>query len=53
MRFSISIRGKRRLSQKVAGSIPDLVFEIFHSHNPSGRTMAQKNEYQEYFLGGG
>src|SRR5215475_12309207 len=24
---------------KVAGSIPDGVNEIFHSHNPSGRTM--------------
>jgi len=27
-------------SQKVAGSIPDGVIEIFHLHNPSGRTMA-------------
>ena len=27
-------------SLKVAGSIPDNVTEIFHSHNPSGRTMA-------------
>jgi len=26
-------------SQKVAGSIPDNVIGIFHSHNPSGRTM--------------
>jgi len=25
--------------RKVAGSIPESVFEIFHSHNPSGRTM--------------
>ena len=24
---------------KVAGSIPDCVIGIFHSHNPSGRTM--------------
>ena len=27
-------------SRKVAGSIPDGVFGIFHWHNPSGRTMA-------------
>jgi len=27
-------------SRKVAGSIPDGVIGIFHSHNPSGRTMA-------------
>jgi len=27
-------------SRKVAGSIPDCVNEIFHWHNPSGRTMA-------------
>jgi hypothetical protein len=27
-------------SRKVAGSIPDGVIEIFHWHNPSGRTMA-------------
>ena len=27
-------------SRKVAGSIPDGVIRIFHSHNPSGRTMA-------------
>ena len=26
-------------SRKVAGSIPDGVIGIFHSHNPSGRTM--------------
>ena len=28
------------LSQQVASSIPDGVIEIFHWHNPSGRTMA-------------
>jgi hypothetical protein len=28
------------ISQKVADSIPDRVTEIFHSLNPSGRTMA-------------
>jgi len=28
-------------SRKVAGSIPDGVIGIFHSLNPSGRTMAQ------------
>ena len=27
-------------SRKVAGSIPDGVTEIFHSHNPSGHTLA-------------
>jgi hypothetical protein len=27
-------------SRKVAGSIPDGVIGIFHSHNPFGRTMA-------------
>ena len=27
-------------SWKVAGSIPDGVFGIYHYHNPSGRTMA-------------
>jgi len=27
-------------SRKVAGSIPDYVIEIFHWHNPSGRTVA-------------
>jgi hypothetical protein len=27
-------------SQRVAGSIADGVIEIFHCHNPSGRTMA-------------
>jgi hypothetical protein len=26
-------------SRKVAGSFPDGVIEIFHQHNPSGRTM--------------
>jgi hypothetical protein len=30
----------RAKSRKVAGSIPDGVIEIFHWHNPSGRTMA-------------
>jgi hypothetical protein len=27
-------------SRKVAGSIPDGIIAIFHSHDPSGRTMA-------------
>ena len=47
----------RATSRKVAGSIPDCVTGIFHSHNPSDRTTAlgstqplNKNEYQEYFL---
>ena len=46
-------------SRKVGGSIPDGAIGIFHSHNPSGRTMApgvhsasNRNEYQEYFLEG-
>ena len=45
-------------SRKVAGSIPDGVTAIFHSHNPSGRTMVlvltqplTQKGYQEYFLG--
>ena len=37
---------------KVAGSIPDCVIGILHSHNPSGRTVvSNRNEYAEYFLG--
>jgi len=27
-------------SQKVEGSIPDVITGIFHRHNPSGRTMS-------------
>ena len=27
-------------SREVAGSIPDIVIDIFHLHNPTGRTMA-------------
>ena len=45
-------------NRKVAGSIPDGVIGIFHSHNPSDRTMAlrstqplNRNEYQVNFLG--
>jgi hypothetical protein len=39
-------------SCEVAGSIPDGVIGIFHSHNPSGRTVvSNRNEYKEYFLG--
>jgi hypothetical protein len=45
--------------KKVAASIPHGVIGIFQRHNPSGRTMAleldsasNRNEYQEYFLGG-
>ena len=49
--------GTRWPSRKLAGSIPDGVIGIFHWHNPSGRTMVDsapnRNEYQEYFLGGG
>ena len=30
----------RATSRKVAGSIPDGDIEIFHWHNPSGRTIA-------------
>jgi hypothetical protein len=47
------------ISQKIAGSIPDGVIEIFHWHNPSGCTMStgvdsasNNNKYQEYFLVG-
>ena len=46
-------------SQKVAGSIPDGVIAIFHWHNPSGPhcgpgvdSASNRNEYQEFFLGG-
>ena len=39
-------------SYKVAGSIPDGVIGIFHSHNPSDRTVdSNRNEYEEYFHG--
>ena len=45
-------------NRKVAGSIPDGVIGMFHSHNPPDRTMAlgstqvsNRNEYQENFLG--
>jgi len=45
-------------NRKVAGSIPD-VTGIFYGHNPSDRTYdpgvesaSNRNEYQEYFLGG-
>ena len=44
-------------NRKVAGSIPDGVIGIIH--NPSGRhyypavdSASNRNEYQEYFLGG-
>jgi hypothetical protein len=30
----------RATNRKVAGSIPESVIEIFHSHNPCDRTMA-------------
>ena len=45
-------------SQKVAGSIPDGVIGVLHLHNPFGRpgpgvdSASNRNEYQEYFLGG-
>ena len=45
------------ITEKVAGSTPDDVIEIFHWHNLSGHTMALRptasniNEYQEYLLG--
>ena len=46
-------------NRKVAGSIPDGVIGIFHSHNPSDRTSgpgvdsaSNRNEYQENLLGG-
>jgi hypothetical protein len=43
-------------SRKVAGSITDGVIGIFHWHKPSGPRVdsaSNRNEYQEYFLGGG
>jgi hypothetical protein len=46
-------------SRKVACSIPNGVIEIFHWHNPSGRTMvlrvdsaSNRNDYQECLLVG-
>jgi hypothetical protein len=46
------------MCRKVAGSIPGGVIGIFFCFFPSGRTMAlwvdsaaNRNEYQEYFLG--
>jgi hypothetical protein len=40
-------------NRKVAGSIPDDVSEIFHSHcSPGVDSASNRNEYQEYFLGG-
>jgi len=42
-------------SWKVASSIPDGVGGIFHWYNPSGSEVdsaSNRNEYQEYFLGG-
>ena len=45
-------------NRKVAGSIPDGDIGIFHSLNPSDRTIrpgvdsvSNRNEYQETFLG--
>ena len=42
--------------RKVAGSISDGVIGIFLGHTSSGRTgidsASNRNEYQEYFLGG-
>jgi len=44
--------------RKVAGSIPDGVIGIFHTHNPyrphhgpGVDSAPNRNEYQEYFLG--
>jgi len=43
-------------SRKVAGSIPDGVIGIFHSfrphYGPGVDSASNRNEYQEYFLGG-
>ena len=46
-------------SQKVAGSIPDVVTRIFRWHNPfrphygpGVGSASNRNEFQEYFLGG-
>ena len=46
-------------SQKVVGSIPDGVIGIFHltrsfwpHHGPGVDSASNRNEYQEYFLGG-
>jgi hypothetical protein len=44
----------RATNWKVAGSVPDGVIGIFHSHNHSGpgvNSASNRNEYQEYFPG--
>jgi hypothetical protein len=46
------------LSYKVAGFIPDAVIKIFKIILPTalwtwGQLACNRNEYQEYFLGGG
>jgi hypothetical protein len=58
MRWGIWLRNCAT-SRNVAGSIPDGVNDIFHKHNPCGRTVAfgidsasNRNEYEVYFLGG-
>ena len=47
--------GCRATNRKVAGSIPDGVIGISHSHNPhygpGVDTASNRNEYQEDFLG--
>jgi hypothetical protein len=43
--------------RKIAGSIPDGVIGSFLGHTSSGRTgidsASNRNQYEEYFLGGG
>ena len=41
MGYAVAVRLRHCVSSlKVLGSIPDYFIEIFHRHNPSGRTMA-------------
>jgi hypothetical protein len=38
-------------NRKVAGSIPDGVFGIFHHYGAGVDSASNRNEYQEHFLG--
>ena len=42
----------RRWVMHCAVSIPGGVIGIFHSHSPGVDSVSDRNEYQEYFLGG-
>jgi hypothetical protein len=53
--YTIKISGHCATSRNVAGSIPDYVTGIFHSCRTVDLgvdSVPNRNEYQEYFLGG-